>query len=118
MSEADENLLSLEPIKDTPMSPAVAVAGVALSLALKYHDINMVKDGALYQQYKLEGKNFRDLHLDVVFETAIRIEQHLMTSSNRLSETIYGGLIEALAEGAELDDEDGPDGDGGAEQPA
>lgn len=92
-----EELLDIGPLNEERMSPAVAVASVAMNFALKYHDINTVQEGALYQQYKLEGRNMRDLHLDMVFETAKRIELHLITSANRLSEEVYRTLIEAIA---------------------
>jgi hypothetical protein len=79
---------------DVKIAPAHGIAAIALHLAMKYHDINTVQDGALYQQYKLEGKNMRELTLDSVFETAIRIERHLLASSDRIA----AALLEALAE--------------------
>lgn len=96
--DAPDNLLDLGPLSDTPISPAVAVASVALNMALKYADITTVQDGALYQQYKLEGKNLQGLHLDYVFDIATRIERHLMTSANRLSEVVYGTLLDAISD--------------------
>lgn len=107
MTENTENdmLGSLKPIGDVPLGTAHGIAAVALSLALKYHDISTVKDGTLYQQYKLEGKNFRELHIDVVFETAIQIERHLLASSDRIAALV----VEAVASG----DPEGP-----APQPA
>ena len=87
----------LEPIKDAPLAPAHGIAAIALNMAMKYHDIQMVKEGALYQQYKLEGKNLRPLHLDEVFETATKIEMFLLGSSNRIAKMI----VEALEFGAE-----------------
>ena len=57
----------LGPAADARIGPAVGVASIALNMAMKYHDINTVQDGALYQQYKLEGKNMRPLHFDMVF---------------------------------------------------
>jgi len=86
------------------MPQHIGMASIALTLAMKYHEINHVQDGTLYQQYKLEGRNFRELDLDWVFETAIRIEAHLMTSSNRISDLMYGTLIEALADEVQADD--------------
>ena len=102
------DLEALEPMKDAPLVPAHAVAGLALNMALKYHDINTVQDGALYQQYKLEGKNLHGLHLDMVFHTARLIERFIMDAPNRLSEHILEqvaeGLAAELAEEAEGDD--------------
>jgi hypothetical protein len=51
-----DDFKELEPLKDTPIAPAHGIAAIALNMALKYHDINTVQDGLLYQQYKLEGK--------------------------------------------------------------
>lgn len=98
----------LEPMKDTPIAPAHGIAAMALNFALKYHDIQMVKDGALYQQYKLEGRNFTNLHLDHVFETAIRIEMHLLAASERIAKVV----IDAIAAGP-IDEEEIAEGDQG-----
>lgn len=84
----------LEPIKDMKFAPAHGIAAVALNFALKYHDINTVHDGALYQQYKLEGRNFRELHLDVVFETAILMEAHLLGASERIAKLVVDALTD------------------------
>ena len=54
---------AIEAIGDVPIAPAHGIAAVALSLALRYHDINTVQDGVLYQQYKMEGRNMTDLKL-------------------------------------------------------
>ncbi len=74
-------------------------------MAMKYHDIATVQDGTLYQQYKLEGKNFRELHLDMVFETAAQIERHLMASSDRIAGMVIEVIEEGLAAAEESDDE-------------
>jgi hypothetical protein len=76
----------------TKIAPAHGIAAIALNMALKYHDINTVQDGELYQQYKLEGRNMHTLHLDHVFETAIRMEAHLIGGSKRIA----GLLVDAL----------------------
>lgn len=77
---------------DVPIAPAHGIAALALDMSLKYHDIATVKDGALYQQYKLEGKNFRELHLDMVFETAIKMEMYLLGASERIAKVIVDAL--------------------------
>lgn len=77
---------------DTKVAPSHGIAAIALSMALKFHDINTVQDGVLYQQYKMEGKNLTPLYLDAVFETAIRIELHLLGASDRIAKV----LVEAL----------------------
>lgn len=100
--EVSENAFKgLEPLKDTPIAPAHGIAAIALNMAMKYHNIGMVKDGALYQQYKLEGKNIVPLHLDMVFETAIKIEAWLLGSSDRIAKLI----VDALEVRVENDDE-------------
>lgn len=96
MAEA-EPLGGLEPIGKTAVAPAHGIAAIALNLALKYHDIATVQDGALYQQYKLEGRNLRELHLDIVFETAILMEAHLLGASERIAKLV----VDAIAEGSE-----------------
>lgn len=88
----------LEPVKDTAVAPAHGIAALALNFALKYHDINTVQDGTLYQQYKLEGRNMQPLHLDYVFETALRIEAHLLGASDRIAKLIVDALEVKLEE--------------------
>lgn len=98
----------LEPVLehggDTRLAPAHGIAAIALSLAMKYHDIATVQDGTLYQQYKLEGRNMMPLHIDAVFETAIRIEMHLMASSERIAKIVVDAI-------ADMPDDE-PDGEG------
>lgn len=83
-----------------PIAPAHAVASIALSMAMKFHDINTVQEGALYQQYKLEGKNMAPLHLDMVLDTATRLEAWLMASSERIA----GMIIDAVVRDDEVED--------------
>lgn len=89
---------ALEPIQNTPVAPAHGIAAIALSMSLKYHDIATVQDGTLYQQYKLEGKNFRELHIDHVFETAILMEIHLMGASDRIAKLLVDCIKDAVIE--------------------
>lgn len=91
-NETDDDFKALEPISKLPIAPAHVIASLALNMAMKYHDINIVRDGTLYQQYKLEGRNMQNLDLDLVFETAIKIEAHLLRSSERIAQM----LIEAI----------------------
>lgn len=88
----------------TKIAPAEGIAAIALSMAMKYHDINTVQDGALYQQYKLEGKNLTPLHIDHVFETAIRIEMHLLGASERIAKLVIDAV--ALADEIEKEPEE------------
>jgi hypothetical protein len=97
----------------TPIAPATGIAAMALNMALKYHDINTVQDGALYQQYKLEGRNMRSLHLDHVFETAIRMEMHLLGASERIAKIVVEAVLDLPPE---TDDNAGsPSAEGGAQ---
>lgn len=91
----------LEPIASTPVSTATGVAAIALNMAMQYHNIATVQDGTLYQQYKLEGRNMRELQIDMVFETAIQIEAHLLGASDRIAKLI----VDAIA----IEVEDEPD---------
>lgn len=94
MEQPEENPMSaLEPIGDTKLATSHGVAAIALSLAMKYHDINTVQDGTLYQQYKLEGRNMEPLHIDAVFETAIKIERHLLASSDRIAALVIDAIV-------------------------
>lgn len=86
---------------DFPISPLHGVAAIALSMAMKYHDMNTVQDGVLYQQYKMEGKNFETLSLVHVFETAKQIEAHLVAANDRIA----GMIVDALEVVVDGDDE-------------
>jgi hypothetical protein len=91
-SDEEKPFNELAPLGETPIAPAHGIAAIALNMALKYHDINVIKDGALYQQYKLEGKNMTDLHLDAVFETAIRMEAFLLGASERIAKLVVDAI--------------------------
>jgi hypothetical protein len=97
-SEALIGAADLEPMKDASIAPAHGIAALAFNFALKYHDINTVQDGTLYQQYKLEGRNMQNLHLDMVFETAIKIEAHLLGSSERIAKLVIDEIADAIEE--------------------
>jgi hypothetical protein len=96
MTIEPDNLLAVEGAEQARISPAMGVAMIALNMALKYHDINTIQDGTLYQQYKMEGKNMDTLHLDHVFETARSIEDHLLKSNDRITQLMVDGVIDAL----------------------
>ncbi len=95
------NKIMSEHMGDTRVAPAVAIGAIALDLAVRYHDASMVKDGALYQQYKIEGRELRSVDIDVVFETAIRIEQHLLATSERIATLVIDALTEEQPLGQE-----------------
>jgi len=108
LSGAGEELKPLmEHVPTAPIAPAHGIAALALTMAMKYHDINTVQDGLLYQQYKLEGRNMRDLNLDTVFETAIRIEMHLLGSSERIAKLVVDAIAVGMEEDMQQKTEDG-----------
>lgn len=104
----------LEGVENIPLiSPIHGLGAIALNMAIKYHDVTIIKDGTMYQQYKMEGRNMRELHLDEVFETAIRIEQHLLGTPERLAK-----LMElTFADGAEANTEGDQNPDAVSEEP-
>jgi hypothetical protein len=83
---------------DLPMSAAHGISAMAMTLALKYWDINTIQEGALYQQYKLEGKNPAGLHMDMVIHTAIQIEAHIIAAPTRLTAMFERDLVGAVQE--------------------
>jgi len=88
----NDDFKALETIKDVPIAPAHGIAAIALNMALKYHDMSMVKDGQLYQQYKLEGRNITCIGLEDVFETAMKMEAFLLGSSERIAKIVVDAL--------------------------
>lgn len=99
------------PIPAGQIPAGVAIAAIALNMAMKYHDMNIVKDGALYQQYKLEGRNLPPSKLEMVFKDAREIELYLIESNDRINELLVGTaarVIEDLitrTEGEPTDDD-------------
>jgi hypothetical protein len=93
-SEPPDLLQGLEPIRDTPVAPAHGIAAIALTMAIRYHDFATIKDGALYQQYKLEGRNITSIGLADVFDTAIKIEAWLLGSSERIAKIVVDAITE------------------------
>ena len=87
-----------EQLQHEPVGPMVGISALALNMALKYHDINTVQDGLLYQQYKLEGRNMHGLHMDMVFETAIRIEEHLVSANKRVAKMLVLAALDEMPE--------------------
>lgn len=113
MTQAEElqedlvnEMKALAPGEDIPVSPAVGVAALALNMALKYHDMGIVKDGTLYQQFKLEGKNVQTIGLAEVFETAIQMEAFLLGASDRIAKLVVDAITFAVEEDPK------PEGDG------
>ncbi len=104
----------LDGLEDIPantqirMSESTMIATVALNMALKWHDTSVIKDGTMYQQLRMEGKEIRSLCLDHVFDTAKLFERHIMEASGRLTEltmeTINGVLNDLRVEREETDE--------------
>jgi hypothetical protein len=84
-----------ELVQNAHIGMAHGLSGLALTMAMKYHDIGTVQDGTLYQQYKLEGKNLRELHLDIVLETAEKLERWLVGSPDRISKLMIAAIENA-----------------------
>lgn len=80
--------------KDTKMTESMLISTVALNMAMKWHDIGVVKDGAMYQQLKLEGKNLPVLTLPDVLATAQAFEAHLLAGPNRHAEMLSERIID------------------------
>jgi hypothetical protein len=97
-SDYANEMKALDPIASTPVAPAHGIAAIALNMAIKYHDMGMIKDGALYQQYKIEGKNIQTIGLDHVFETAMRMEAFLLGASERIAKVVVDALEAAVEE--------------------
>jgi len=97
---------------DFPITAAQGTAAIALTMAMKYLDISTVQDGTLYQQYKLEGRNLEPLSIDLVFETAMKIEMYLLSASDRIANLIVDAISVVDVED---EDADGPEEQNGDE---
>lgn len=86
--EASENLLNIPELADTKVSPYIGIAALALNMALKWHDMRLIKDGTLYQQIKLENKPIHEIDMSDILETAHQFEKHLMMSPGRLAKVV------------------------------
>lgn len=93
------NPLNLPAIENEKVSPGLAVASIALSLAVTYHTNSIIKDGAMYQQLKLEGKDIKSSGVEDVIDIARQFEIHLLQSSERIA----GIIIDAATEYMEND---------------
>lgn len=88
---------SLGPV---PVSTQVGISAMAMQMALNYHDSNIIKDGTMYQQLKIEGAQITGLNLDLVFETAMRIERHLVGGEVRVNNLLMDLVETIIDEGA------------------
>jgi hypothetical protein len=98
MTEGRKPFQELSPAGTAPIATAQTIAALALNMAIQYHDVGVVKDGAMYQQYKLEGRNLQPLDLDMVFETAIKMEAYLMGADERISKMLVEAIVVAVEE--------------------
>jgi len=85
-------------LNSAPIGTYPGIAAMALHFSLKFHDINTIQDGALYQQYKLEGRNMCDLHLDMVLRTAAVLEKWMVTANERIGLAVLDDISRALDE--------------------
>jgi hypothetical protein len=109
----DKPFEDLQPLGEAPIATGPGIAAIALSMAMKYCEINTVKDGTLYQQYKLEGRNMTGLHLDTVFEVAIKIEAHLLAGSERIAKIVVDTLVETADDVDEKPESEKPENEEG-----
>lgn len=93
---SDNPLLEIEPIKDVPLAPSVAVSALAMNFALKYADTIIIKDGAMYQQKKLEGANIQALSMADVMHYALQFETWLLTGEERQMKLLQSDLAKQL----------------------
>jgi hypothetical protein len=95
-------------LRDTPVTTQTGLAAIAMNFALKYADTITCKDGTLYQQYKLEGRNLHALHLDEVFHYAKQIEKHLLEAPSRLAMMVLDAVGNDIEEAIEAELADDP----------
>ncbi len=93
-------------VKNLPLNTNHAIATMALNFALKYHGMCMIPDGTMYQQYKMEGRNIKVIGLEDVFETAIKMEQHLIRGDNRIGKMVQEMALSILKDVMSDDDTD------------
>lgn len=96
MSQENEIAALAKHLPDAPMPPHIGVSAIALQMAMSYHGINMVQDGALYQQYKIEGREMVPLSLQMVFDTAKQIEEHLVNGGGRITDLLLNSFMDAV----------------------
>lgn len=75
--ELDEANARLPVIIDGPLPTEIQVRSIALTIAQRHTGDTVVKDGVMYQQYKMEGKNLKPLSYDDVLKAAIVFERYL-----------------------------------------
>ncbi len=95
-------------IPDTPVAPAHGIAAIALNMALKYHQMTMIPDGLTYQQYKMEGRNIREIGLVDVFETAMKMEGFLLGASERIAKIVVDAIQFSVEDDAPSEQVDDP----------
>jgi plasmid maintenance system antidote protein VapI len=95
------DLISIPGGEDLPINPMVGIGAIALNMAINYLDMTVVKDGQLYQQLKIEGKEIKGVSLETAFHYAKQIERHLMGTSDRIA----GIVLDAISHGIASDEE-------------
>jgi len=66
-----------EVVVPVPISRDDGIRMMALSMAIKHIESTMLRDGALYQQLKLDGREIGVLRANAVLEKAIDFERYL-----------------------------------------
>lgn len=91
------------PIDDLPVEVSSAPLGLtheegiratALAMAVRYHGDTIVKDGQMYQQFKLEGKNMQPTAPLLILQIAMDFERYLRGDYAALADQIVGGDFE------------------------
>ena len=90
----DNPMKDMEPVLNTALASPEGISIVSLNFAIKWHDVAVIKDGAMYQAQKAEGKNIRAIGLEDVFETAALFERWLLAAPERLYSVLVEGKIE------------------------
>lgn len=97
----------IEHAGDVKIHPSTGMAAIAMNMAMRWHDMCMIKDGALYQQKKVEGANIQVINLNDVLRTAKQIEAWLLTAPNRHAEMLVEGICEGLLQTLDDNTEEG-----------
>lgn len=77
------------PIAPIPADTMIRMA--ALGMAVRYCGDNVIKDGTMYQQLKLDGKPIKEGSHDLVLQSAVAFERYLRGDYQDLvDELVYG----------------------------
>lgn len=75
-----------------------ALRATALVMAIRYHSDAVIKDGAMYQQKKLDGSNIEPTSTTLVLQWAIDFERYLRGDYAEMVDQLVGGDFTAWLE--------------------